>query len=265
MRILLTGAAGEIGRRLATRLNNSHEVVAVDQDTEALTRLADSIDTRTIDLTDTQAVQSELTGLEVETFVSAVGGYELAALEDCSPASFTDQLETNLTAVHTPLQTVLPKLRAQAGRVVLIGSMVGSVALPYHGAYSAAKAGVSGYADALRRELAPHGVTVSLIEPGPVRTGFNERAASGLADRSGSVYADTYAQFASYSPAAADVETVVERVITAVETDRPRARDRIGRRARWLPRLQSVLPTWVFDRLIRSGLPGGVLARLIDR
>ncbi len=265
MKILLTGAAGGIGGRLARRLNETHDIVAVDRNTDALARLPDRIETRNIDLTNEQAVRDELADMRVETFVSAVGGYDLAAIEDCSPESFEKHLTTNLTAVHTPIHAVLPTIREQSGTIVVVGSVVGSVSLPYHGAYSASKAGLAGYVDCLRRELAPRGVDVSLIEPGPVRTGLNERAVDSLKALTDSVYAEQYDHFSSYSPASIDIETVVERISTVIESDRPRARYRVGRRARWLPRLQSVVPTRLFDRIVRSGLPGGLLYELIDR
>mgnify|MGYP005849887793 CR=1 FL=1 len=265
MKTLLTGAGGGIGRRLAGRLRGTHDLLALDRDGEALDRLPDGVETRRLDLTDGRAVQEALSGAAVGTVVSAVGWYEVAALEDCPPQSFRDHLGANLEAVHTPVHAVLPTVRANAGRIVVVGSMVGSVSLPYHGAYGASKAGLAGYVDALRRELAPRGVDVSLVEPGPIRTGFNERAADAAAGRPDSAYAEQYDRFGSYSPAAVDVETAVDTIVDAVEADRPRARYRVGRRARWLPRLQAVLPTRLFDRLVRSGLPGGLLYRLIDR
>lgn len=265
VKTVLTGAAGGIGGQLARRLASSHELIAVDSNSEALDRLPDSIDTRTIDLTDDQVVREELSDVRIETFVSAVGWYELAAIEDCSPSSFEEHLATNLAAVHTPIHALLPTIRKNTGRIIVVGSMVGSVSLPYHGAYSASKAGLAGYVDSLRRELAPRGVDVSLVEPGPVQTGFNERAADSLDEHSDSVHARQYDQFEAYSPGSVDIDTVVGMIVTAIETDRPRARYRVGRRARWLPRLQSLLPSRLFDRLVRSGLPGGLLYRLIDR
>lgn len=265
MEMVLTGAGGAIGSRVVGRLAENHDIVALDRDAAALKQLPDSVETHTVDLADEHAVQTTLAGKQVEAIVSAVGGYTIGALEDCSPAAFTRHLETNLAAVHTPVHTVLPQIRAAGGRIIVVGSVVGSVALPYHGAYSAAKAGLAGYVDTLRRELTPHGVDVAMIEPGPVPTGFNERAVATLADQPASAYAAAYAAFASYRPASTDVETVVDYVYEAVDADRPKARYRVGGRARWLPRLQSVLPARVFDRLVRSGLPGGILYRLIDR
>jgi len=265
MRVVLTGGAGGLGRRAARRLAADHDVVAIDRDESGLATLPESVDCRTLDLRDEEAVGDALAGLEADVFLSAVGWYEIGSLEDCSPDSLRAHLETNLLAVHTPLEILLPGLRRRTGRIAVVGSMVGSVPLPYHGAYSAAKAGLDGYAASLRQELRPHGVDVSLIEPGPVRTGFNERATAALDRIEDSAYAEQYRAFESYAPDATDPEAVVDAMIDAATADSPQARYRVSARANWLPRLRSILPPMLYDRVIRSGLPGGLLHRLIER
>ncbi len=270
MRVLVTGAAGGIGGGVARTLSAAgHAVTGVDLDASGLDELPDGIETRALDLRDGDAVEAYLADRPFDRVVSCVGGYEIAAIEDTSVESFRCQLDTNLTAVHTVVRATLPSIRERGGRIVVVGSMLGSVPLPYHGAYSAAKAGLRGYVDALRRETEPRGATVALVEPGPVRTGFNERAAaearaSAERDPSGP-YADDYRAFEGYAPAASDVESVVECVVVAVTSDRPRTRYRVSRRAKWLPRIGALLPDRLHDRLIRAGLPGGLLGRLIDR
>ncbi|ELZ33657.1 SDR family NAD(P)-dependent oxidoreductase [Halorubrum tebenquichense] len=267
MNVLVTGAAGGIGGGVARSLAAAgHEVLGVDRDADGLADLPDAVETAAVDLRDEAAVRDLLADRSLDAVVSCVGGYEIGAIEDTSVEAFRRQLDTNLTAVHATVSAALPALRERGGRVVVVGSMVGSVALPYHGAYSAAKAGLDGYVDALRREVGPRGVDVALIEPGPVPTGFNERAAAAAAAAdSDGPYADAYRAFEGYSPAATDLETVVERVVTATTADRPRTRYRVSHRARWLPRLARVLPDRLYDRLVRAGLPGGILWRLLHR
>ncbi|QAU14412.1 SDR family NAD(P)-dependent oxidoreductase [Halorubrum sp. BOL3-1] len=264
----MTGAAGGIGGEVARSFAAAdHDVLGVDRDADGLDALPDAVETAVVDLSDETAVRALLAGRSLDAVVSCVGGYEIAAVEDTSTEAFRRQIETNLTAVHATVSAALPTLRERGGRVVVVGSMVGSVALPYHGAYSAAKAGLDGYVDALRREVSPRGVGVTLVEPGPVPTGFNERAAAAAAEggEADGPYADAYRAFEGYSPAATDVETVVERVVTAATADRPRTRYRVSRRARWLPRLARVFPDRLYDRLVRAGLPGGILWRLLHR
>lgn len=263
MRVVLTGVAGGIGRRVARRLvEQGHSVVGLDR--HRTEPLAEAVETHTVDLTDEAAVRERLTGLECDALVTAAGWYQIGALEDCSPEEFRRHLEVNLVATHTAVHAVVPTIRRRRGRIVTVGSTAGSVPLPYHGAYSTAKAGLHGYTVALRRELSPHGVETVLVEPGPTRTGLNERAARAVEGRE-SPYAAIYEQFRDYSPRSVAPEAVADSVVTALTVDNPRPRYRVGTRARWLPRLATVLPTGVFDRIVRAGLPGGVLGRLIDR
>lgn len=263
MRVVLAGVAGGIGSRVARRLaERGHSVVGLDR---RETDLPDGVETHELDLTDETAVREVVAGRAVDAVVTAAGWYEVAALEDCPPAVFRRHIEANLLTAHTVVHTALPAVRRRQGRFVFVGSTVGSVGLPYHGAYSAAKSGLHGYADALRRELAPRDVDVALVEPGPTRTGLNERAAAGAEGEDESPYAAVYEQFRGYSPQSVAPSAVADTVVEAVTVERPRPRYRVGRRARWLPRLAGVLPTRLFDRIVRAGLPGGVLGRLIDR
>ena len=262
MDIVVAGAAGGIGSRVTNRLlRQDHSVVGLDR---RRADIPEDAEAHGIDLTDETAVQTAVAGRDIDAVVTAAGWYEVGALEECPPSAFRRHLEANLVTAHTVVHAGLPAVRRRRGRVVLVGSTVGSVALPYHGAYSAAKSGLHGYADALRRELSPRGVDIALVEPGPTRTGLNERAARSGEDGE-SPYEAVYEQFRGYSPQSVTPAQVADSVVTAVTVDSPRARYRVGQRARWLPRLEGVLPTGLFDRLVRSGLPGGLLGRLVDR
>ncbi len=266
MQVTVTGAGGGIGRQVATRLAEAgHDVLGLDRDLDRLADLPATVDTVQLDVRDEIAVRELLADRPVDRVISTVGWYELGAFEDVSPATFRRHLEANLVAVHTVVHATMPTLRRREGRIVAVGSVLGNVALPYHGAYSAAKAGLHGYVDALRREVGPHGVTVSLVEPGPARTGLNERAAETLESDRQSPYSEQYAAFDGYSPRDVRPETVAETVVEAATASSPRSRYRVGRRARLLPWLSVVLPDRLVDRILRSGLPGGVLGRLVDR
>lgn len=259
MHVVVAGAAGGIGRRIVARLADLNvSVLALDKRSMDLPG-----ETRVVDLTDAAAVAEILEDRPVDAVVTAAGWYAIGALEDCSPAEFRDHIEANLVTAHTVVHAALPSVRRRGGRIVVVGSTVGSVPLPYHGAYSAAKAGLDGYATALRREFRDHGGSVSLIEPGPTRTGLNERAAADRPDDG--PYAAAYEQFHEYAPESVSPGRVADAAVTALTADRPRARYRVGRRARWLPRVTALLPARIADRLVAAGLPGGVLGRLIDR
>ena len=93
------------------------------------------------------------------------GPVEATSIDDLSR-----QLDVNVTAQIAVTQAVLPQIREARGRVVFMSSVSGLITLPGTGAYSASKYALESLADALRMELRPWGIPVSLIEPGPTRT-----------------------------------------------------------------------------------------------
>ncbi len=103
-----------------------------------------------------------------------MGPLETLPIED-----FRKQIEVNLIGQVAVAQAMLPLIRRATGRVVLVSSGGGRMALPFGGAYHAAKFGLEGVADSLRQELRPWGIEVIVIEPGSIDTPIWERAVSG--------------------------------------------------------------------------------------
>ena len=98
-------------------------------------------------------------------------GISISAPLECVPMDvMRTQLETNVVGALAVSQRFLPLLRASGGRIVNVSSGIGNVAPPYLGAYAAAQFAKEGLSDALRRELRPLGVSVSVIQPGAVVT-----------------------------------------------------------------------------------------------
>ena len=90
----------------------------------------------------------------------------------------TAQLAVNLTAPLLLTRLCLPSLVERKGMIINIGSAITCVANSALGAYGATKAGLAYWNDALRRELAPSGVKVCLVEPGPIKTEFMDALAT---------------------------------------------------------------------------------------
>src|SRR5262249_56394675 len=100
------------------------------------------------------------------------GGYELAgALEELSFEEARAQFETNFFGVVRVVNAVLPTMRRQTqGRIVNVGSLAGLSAIPFLGFYSASKSALQGYTEALRHELKPFNIHVSLAAPAFLNT-----------------------------------------------------------------------------------------------
>jgi NAD(P)-dependent dehydrogenase (short-subunit alcohol dehydrogenase family) len=106
------------------------------------------------------------------------GGYgQPGAVEDLTTDVLRAQFETNVFGWHDLTRRLIPAMRTNgAGRIVQCSSVLGFVALKWRGAYSASKFAVESLSDTMRIELKGSGVQVSVIEPGPIRSRFQEHA-----------------------------------------------------------------------------------------
>ncbi|MCB1325112.1 MAG: SDR family oxidoreductase [Leptospiraceae bacterium] len=103
-------------------------------------------------------------------------GYGVAGtVEELPIRAFREQMETNFFGALMMTKAFLPLMRETGqGRIVQISSGFGRVGAPMMSAYNASKFALEGFSEALRYEVLPHNVFVSLVEPGPVATGFNQ-------------------------------------------------------------------------------------------
>ena len=196
-----------------------------------------------LDLADSDSVEYaakevlELSHGIIGAVVNNAGYGQPGALEDLSRAALRKQFETNVIGTLDFTNRFIPTLRAQkSGRIVIVSSVVGRVVIPFLGAYSASKFALEAIGDGLRMELGPVGVSVSLVEPGPIQTCFRKRvvseAARGL-EMHNSAFAKQYAKELSepertYSRPT-DVfrkppEAVARKIVHALESRHPRAR-----------------------------------------
>jgi NAD(P)-dependent dehydrogenase (short-subunit alcohol dehydrogenase family) len=173
------------------------------------------------------------------TAVVAGAGWGLAGAVEQTPIDQAKrQLETNFWGVVRVVQAALPVMRRQGGgRVVLVSSIGGIVALPFQAFYSASKFALEGYGEALAYEVAPFGIEVTLVEPGNVRTEFTENRLDVVPPEGEGEGEDAYADMVAKSVGLmehdeqngvppADVATVIAR---ALERRRPPRRVSVGR------------------------------------
>ncbi len=150
---------------------------------DRLTELADlfrGITAKQVDLSkpeDTKAFCEYISNLPVPVSVLINNaGYSIrGALEDVSMEAIKRIFEVNLFALIRITQACLPRMRKlRKGTIVNLSSIAGKFTFPGSGVYAASKYAVEGITDALRLELAPFGIRVVAIRPGPIATEFNE-------------------------------------------------------------------------------------------
>lgn len=182
-RVLVTGASSGIGAATARSLAaRGARLAAAGRNELALAelRVATGAATLTGDL-----LEADTARRTVERAVTALGGLDLlvsnagagwcGVFEEMTPTEIDRLLDLNLRSCAHLVHAALPHLRRSGGRVVLVGSIAGVVGVPGETWYSATKAGLAGFADALRAELCPAGVGVTLVTPGVVATPFFDR------------------------------------------------------------------------------------------
>ncbi len=225
--ILVTGTSSGFGRAIAEALHARGDHVFGSSRSQSPPPAP--FPQLTLDLTDEASVQTAIDAvIERAGRIDAVvnnAGYGLAgAIEETSSAEALAQVDTNLLGVHRVCRAVLPHFRArQSGRLVTIGSLAGLVAIPFQGFYSASKFALEGYCAALRIEVKPFGVHVSLVEPGDFATGFtnNRRRAALCSDAYAERRERAIAVMRRDEQANTDLRPVVAAVLTALDAPRP--------------------------------------------
>ena len=287
--VLITGCSSGIGRAAALSLHRAgFTVYATARRIETLTELSDrGLRTLALDVTDEQSMTTAVATVEADAGAVAVlinnAGYGLyGPVEQLPMSEIRRQFETNFFGLVRLTQLVLPGMRRRGrGRILNVSSMGGRITLPGGAFYHASKYAVEALSDALRMEVAQFGIDVVLIEPGPVKTPWNDVAAASLATAGGGAAApdgppadapgDPYREYkaavgASFGRTQAGLlgrfgstsDDIAKVITQAVTARRPRARYLINPVAKSLVAMNRVLPARAYDSVLRRqyGLPG---------
>ncbi|MBY8856707.1 SDR family oxidoreductase [Nocardia sp. CA2R105] len=188
--VLIAGASSGIGAATAESLAQQGYPVALgarrlddcEQLAEKIRAAGGEAIAHRLDVTDDESVDAFVTAAEAalgpaEVVVSGAGDVEFALVHEMSTADFARQVDVHLVGPHRLARRVVPDMIARGrGDFVLISSDCAHAPRPRMGAYNAAKAGLEGMAEQMRMELEGTGVRVSLVRPGPTRTGMGMNA-----------------------------------------------------------------------------------------
>ncbi|HUE06939.1 MAG TPA: SDR family oxidoreductase [Acidimicrobiales bacterium] len=260
--VLITGASAGIGRATADRLHAAGWTVV------GASRRGTSSggwQPLTMDVDDDDDTSRGVAGVVREhgrlDAVVASAGWGLAGPVELTPIDQAKaQVETNFWGVVRVVQSALPAMREQrAGRLVLVSSIGGLIALPFQAFYSASKYALEGYAEGLAYEVEPFGIHVTLVEPGNIRTDFTDSRHKVDDTASDGVYAEAAAKAITLmekdeknGAPPASAAAVIERVLDARHPRRRVSVGKIGERV-GIP-AKRLLPHRVFERAAKSSL-----------
>ncbi|XKH57808.1 SDR family NAD(P)-dependent oxidoreductase [Citricoccus nitrophenolicus] len=184
----ITGASSGLGRALAQHAAEAgHQVIATARNTSTLADLAaahpDQVVVLPLDVTDPDSRQVAIASAEnrfggIDVLVNNAGYGYTAAVEEGEEAAVERLFATNFFGPAALIMAALPGMRRRAsGTIVNVSSVGARFPIPGGGWYSAAKAALEGLSGALRKEVAPFGLSVVVVEPGSFRTDFRGRSA----------------------------------------------------------------------------------------
>ncbi len=272
--VVVTGASTGLGAATARDLarRGFYVLAGVRRDTDAEALRAERIEPHILDITveaDVAAIAQRVAHdpehRPLRALVNNAGIAVNAPVEALPMDEWRRQFEVNLFGHIAMTQALLPALMTSSGTVVNISSVGGKVAMATYGAYAGTKFALEAVSDALRREVAPFGVKVVIVEPGAVITQMSSRGiatarrlAAGMTPDQHTRYdaligaittqSDTFTKSGVPAERAA---TTITKAITAVN---PKTRYTIGRDAAIIVRLARLAPDRVLDRILVRNL-----------
>ena len=265
--ILLTGASSGIGYQTAESLaKEGHVVYGAARRIEKMETLKQfGVKPMYLDVTDEESTKSAINTIignegRIDVLINNAGYGSYGAIEDVKISEARVQFEVNLFGLARLIQLVLLHMRKQkSGRIINVSSMGGRLTTYFGAWYHATKYALEAFSDALRMEVSDFGIDVSLIEPGGIKTEWGIIAADKLANSAkGGAYEKEAMKTAKgmkkqYSGNMLSNPIVITKAISkAVNSRRPKARYLIGFMAKPLVFLHTILPSRVFDKIMKS-------------
>lgn len=254
---LVTGASSGIGQAIARRFAcHGFRVIGTSRRHRPDHH---GVEMLTMDVTSTECVQRAVSEVlarkgRIDVLVNNAGIMHLGFAEETAPAEAEAVFATNFFGVVRVTNAVLPAMRHRGhGRIINVGSLAAWVGEPGEAFYAASKAALARYTEALRHEVWPLGIAVSLVEPGAFTTGVLQAATKSertVADYDGLREAARERLLQSMDRGG-DPDKVASLVVDIARTRSPLPRYGAGRDGRWIPHLKTLLPQRLVDSLIR--------------
>jgi NAD(P)-dependent dehydrogenase (short-subunit alcohol dehydrogenase family) len=256
--VLITGSSSGIGRACCEQLSYSRIVYGGS-------RTQTSSDRWTylkMDISDDASVRAAVGSImlrhdRIDAVVHCAGFSLSGSVEETAEDEALRQFDTNYFGTVRVLQAALPIMRRQgSGKLIVIGSIAGLIGLPFQAHYSATKFALDGMAEALRHEVLPFGVYVSVVHPGNFNTALNENRVHTKNTDPDSPYSVAREQatkfYADEEMEARSPSVVARRVEKILNQRRPRLRYLVGSPLELLGVVgKRILPSPIFDFLFR--------------
>jgi NAD(P)-dependent dehydrogenase (short-subunit alcohol dehydrogenase family) len=271
--VLISGASSGIGKELSLELDRHGYAVFAGlrtaEDAEELrSQATQTLTPVMLDITNPDIIAAacgevrQKTGGLLDCLVNNAGISISGAIEFIPIDDFRQQLEVNLVGQLALTQSCLPLIRNSNGRIIFISSVAGRLVTPFNGPYSASKAALVAMADALRLELAPWKLPVSVMIVGSVQTPIWEKSAQIAGDIVRRLPREAWVQYGKAQKKAGmfyqrtgknglPVEKVAQQIHRVIEQPNPKAYVLVGRNALAFELAAKIMPVRWRDWLVR--------------
>lgn len=195
-----------------------------------------------LDVTDESSMRQTVETIErefgaVDVLINNAAYGEMGPIEEVPIHKVRRQFETNVFGLIRMCQLVLPGMRRKGqGRIINVSSMGGEFTTPFAGLYHATKYAVESISDALRMEVQPHGVDVSVIQPGGINTPLARRTIEAVPNANNSAYAGQLGAFNQVNQTvltmldqfAVSPDVVARVIVDAIQSERPLTRYKVN-------------------------------------
>ena len=257
---VVTGATSGIGRATAQRLCADYHVIGTTRNPESVSDAIAGVTYLGLDLQDPDSIErcaEEILAVGTpEVVVNNAGESQSGPFEELPREALERLFQVNVIGHVDLTQRLAPAMRdAGRGRVVMVGSMLGSFPLAYRSSYVASKAAIKGFALAARREYSPFGVWFSVVEPGSIATGLSVRRTKYVDE--GGPFAVEFSrmleQLDANERSGISAERVAKQIAQVVEADKPKPFYACGSAA-WLafPVSRLVPRQWMLNLISRK-------------
>jgi len=181
--VLVTGASQGIGRAIARHLSlRGYRIIGTSRRPADIEKPLPHVRYMPLDLNDPDSIKNCIAGIrDIDILINNAGRSHIAPAETYPLQRVNALFQTNLFGPIQLIQGFLPGMRQRRyGFIINIGSLVGRFSLPFQASYAASKSALTVYSQALRSEMRPFGIRVTVLEPGDVRTTIKPDSAENI-------------------------------------------------------------------------------------
>ena len=266
--VLITGASSGIGRLSAIHLaERGYTVIIVARDMNRLEEtirnapgMASKMHPYKVDVSDSDSLTKTANLIlkewgHIDVLVNNAGYGLKGPLEFLEMWEIQKQFQTNVFGLMEFTRLFIPQMRRRGtGTIINISSVLGRMPLPFNGAYSASKFALEGLSEDLRLELAPFGISVSIIAPGYFDTQFVANQTEGIRsqepENAYKPYQDKYLNRKNTFGRPAKADKVAATIRKVIESKSPKLRYLVGVDAHYAMFLKTIIPDRLFNYIL---------------